>query len=62
MLGPVSLIKVFEFYPEARAGHSRILSSLSKGTLTYLCFGMIWVAGLGRKEEAGCCCNTGKTE
>lgn len=63
MLGPISLVKVFEFYPESSAGHSRILSSLSKGTLTYLCFGKIKVARLGRKEEASCCCYyTNKTE
>lgn len=61
-LGPVNLVKVFEFYPEARAGHWRVLSSLSKATLTYLCSGKIKVAGLGRKEESCCCCHfTGKT-
>lgn len=38
-LGPISLFKVFEFYPEPKAGYSRVLSSLSKGTLTSLCSG-----------------------
>ena len=27
------MVKAFEFYPEARAGHSRIINSLSERTL-----------------------------
>lgn len=51
--GSICLVKAFEFYAEAKAGHSRILSSLSK---RILCFGKILIARLGRKEESSYCC------